>query len=145
MRSLPGLSSTGFIAVSGSTPAAQAWTACARLDDVANWVPARVSAALTVAVAPCMGGDAAGALRAWRRDGSAHPSPNAGRCEAAAAGALGLRLGGRNDYDGYSEDRPTLGDGRAPAPGDVARAVRLSRLVGGAALVLAVAVAGVRR
>ena len=109
--------------------------ASARLDDAVNWVPARVTAALTVALAPLVGGDATGAWRVWRRDGARHPSPNAGRCEAAFAGALGLRLGGRNTYGGHVEDRPTLGDGRAPTGADIRRAVMLSRLVGGAAAI----------
>jgi adenosylcobinamide-phosphate synthase len=103
--------------------------AAARLDDVANWLPARLTAALTVACAPAVGGSAVGALRTWLRDGAAHPSPNAGRCEAALAGALGLRLGGRNVYGSRVEDRPLLGNGRPPAAGDIHRAVRLSRLV----------------
>ncbi|WP_233491100.1 cobalamin biosynthesis protein [Blastococcus sp. TBT05-19] len=113
--------------------------AAARADDVANWVPARLTAALTVAVAPLAGGSAAGAWRTWRRDGAAHPSPNAGRCEAALAGALGIRLGGRNVYGGRVEDRPPLGDGPAPARADVVRAVRLSRWVWVLAGALAVA------
>jgi adenosylcobinamide-phosphate synthase len=113
--------------------------AAARLDDAANWVPARVTAALTVACAPLAGGSAAGALRVWRRDGAAHPSPNSGRCEAALAGALRLRLGGRNVYGSRVEDRPPLGDGRPPAAADIRRAVRLSRAVWTAAAVLAVA------
>jgi adenosylcobinamide-phosphate synthase len=113
--------------------------ASARLDDVTNWLPARLTAALRVVCAPAAGGSAAGALRAWRRDGAAHPSPNAGRCEAALAGALGLRLGGRNVYGSRVEERPTLGDGRRPRPGDIRRAVRLSRTVWIAAAVLATA------
>jgi adenosylcobinamide-phosphate synthase len=112
--------------------------AAARLDDVANWLPARLTAALTVACAPAVGGSATGAWRAWQRDGAAHPSPNAGRCEAALAGALGLRLGGRNVYGSRVEDRPALGDGDRPVPGDIRRAVRLSRAVWCAAAVLAV-------
>jgi adenosylcobinamide-phosphate synthase len=119
--------------------------AAARLDDVANWLPARLTAALTVAVAPLVGGSPAGALRAWRRDGAAHPSPNAGRCEATLAGALDLRLGGRNVYGSRTEDRPVLGSGRAAAPEDVPRAVRLSRAVWTAAALLAVAAASRRR
>jgi adenosylcobinamide-phosphate synthase len=118
--------------------------AAARLDDAANWVPARVTAALTVACAPLAGGSAAGALRIWRRDGAAHPSPNSGRCEAALAGALHLRLGGRNVYGSRVEDRPTLGDGRPPAADDIRRAVRLSRAVWIAAAILA-AVSRLRR
>jgi adenosylcobinamide-phosphate synthase len=112
--------------------------AAARLDDVANWLPARITAALTVAGASAVGGSAAGAWRAWMRDGAAHPSPNAGRCEAALAGALGLRLGGRNVYGSRVEDRPTLGSGRPPASPDIVRAVRLSRAVWCAAAALAV-------
>ncbi|UOY00056.1 cobalamin biosynthesis protein [Blastococcus sp. PRF04-17] len=90
--------------------------AAARADDAVNWLPARLTAVLTVVCAPLVGGSAAGALRAWLRDGAAHPSPNAGRCEAAAAGALGLRLGGRNVYGGRVEERPQLGSGRPRCP-----------------------------
>ncbi len=114
--------------------------AAARLDDAANWVPARFTAVLTVACAPLVGGSAPGALRVWRRDGAAHPSPNAGRCEAAAAGALGVRLGGRNVYGSRVEDRPALGDGRPPAAVDIGRAVRLSRAVWTTAAVAAAAI-----
>jgi adenosylcobinamide-phosphate synthase len=113
--------------------------AAARLDDVANWLPARLTAALTVACAPLAGGSAVAALRVWRRDGAAHPSPNAGRCEAALAGALALRLGGRNVYGSRVEHRPALGDGRAPAAADIGRAIRLSRAVCLAAAALAAA------
>jgi adenosylcobinamide-phosphate synthase len=109
----------------------------ARADDVANWLPARLTAALTVACAPVVGGSVSGAWRTWRRDGAAHPSPNAGRCEASLAGALGLRLGGRNTYGTRVEDRPSLGDGRAPDRDDIARATRLSRTVWLAAAALA--------
>jgi adenosylcobinamide-phosphate synthase len=119
--------------------------AAARLDDVLNWVPARLTAALTVLTAPAAGGSAAGALRAWRRDGAAHPSPNAGRCEAALAGALGVRLGGRNVYGTRVEDRPPLGDGPAPVRADIDRAVRLSRAVWTTAAGLAVAARSLRR
>jgi adenosylcobinamide-phosphate synthase len=119
--------------------------AAARADDVANWVPARLTAALTVAVAPATGGSASGALRAWWRDGAAHPSPNSGRCEASTAGALGLRLGGRNVYGDRVEVRPALGSGRPPLAGDVSRAVRLSRAVWTTAAALAVAARLARR
>jgi adenosylcobinamide-phosphate synthase len=119
--------------------------ASARLDDAANWIPARVTAALTIAVAPLVthGGSrsATSALRAVLRDGGRHPSPNAGRCEAAFAGALGVRLGGTNIYEGVTEARPGLGEGRAPDPGDARRAIRLSRAVTVAATGLAVLIA----
>jgi adenosylcobinamide-phosphate synthase len=103
--------------------------AAARADDVAGWLPARVTAALAVGCAPLAGGSPRRALRTWWRDGAAHPSPNAGRCEAAFAGALGVRLGGRNVYGGRVEDRPSLGGGPRPTAADVGRAVTLSRAV----------------
>jgi adenosylcobinamide-phosphate synthase len=107
--------------------------AAARLDDLANAVPARVSAGLIAAVAPVVGGSAGDTLRTARRDGRRHPSPNAGFSEAAFAGALGIRLGGRNDYAGRIEERPVLGDGRPAAVADLDRAARLCGAVGGAA------------
>jgi len=111
-------------------------TASARVDDVANVVPARLTAALTVLAAPVVGGSPWRAMRAWMRDGSRHPSPNAGQCEAAAAGALGVRLGGRNVYGSRVEERPYLGDGPAPSTVDIRRAARLSAAVGLGALVV---------
>jgi adenosylcobinamide-phosphate synthase len=108
------------------------WSA-ARLDDLLNWPVARLCAALTVALAPLVGGSPGATARAWRDDGPAHPSPNAGRVEAAFAGALGVRLGGPLSYGGRLELRPRLGTGGDPDHEDVLRAVRLSWLVGAAA------------
>jgi adenosylcobinamide-phosphate synthase len=110
--------------------------ASARLDDLANLLPARFTAALTVAAAPLVDGSTREAWRIWRRDGRAHPSPNSGHCEASAAGALGTRLGGRNVYAGRTEDRPFLGDGRPPSTAEVTRMARLSGAVAAAALAL---------
>jgi adenosylcobinamide-phosphate synthase len=107
--------------------------AAARLDDIANLVPARLTAALVVLCAPVVGGSPRGAIRAWRRDATRHPSPNAGVVEAAFAGALGVRLGGPTRYEHALEIRPTLGDGSAPDLDDLRRAVRLSRIVQAAA------------
>ena len=87
--------------------------ASARLDDAANWVPARLTAALVMAVRPRA---AAGVVRAVRHDAPAHPSPNSGVAEAAFAGALGLRLGGVSRYGDRVEIRPPLGDGRPRSP-----------------------------
>ncbi|MEI7913874.1 MAG: cobalamin biosynthesis protein [Mycobacteriaceae bacterium] len=115
--------------------------AAARIDDVANLAPARITAVLTAVCAPLVGGSAAGALRTWRADASRHPSPNAGVAEAAFAGALGVRLGGPTQYRHELEIRPALGDGPPPQIADLRRAVRLSRWVQGAALTLAFAVA----
>jgi adenosylcobinamide-phosphate synthase len=116
--------------------------ASARLDDAANWVPARVTAALTAACAPVVtSASPATVLRVVLRDGGRHPSPNAGRCEAAFAAALGIRLGGTNVYGGVTETRPVLGAGRVPEPDDIRHAVVLSRAVTVAAIALAVLVA----
>ncbi len=117
--------------------------AAARLDDLANLLPARLTAALAVVLAATVGGRPRDALSAWRRDAGAHPSPNAGPCEAAFAGALGVRLGGPTVYPYGASERPWLGGGRDPDRGDVERAVTLSRRVVAAATLLC-AVAGLR-
>ena len=111
--------------------------AAARLDDVAGWPGARLTALLAVLGGP----DPRGAWRAWQTDAGEHPSPNAGPVEAAFAGALGVRLGGTLSYGGRTEHRPVLNTGgRDVRSGDIERAVRLSRRVG--ALTLAVTAAG---
>jgi adenosylcobinamide-phosphate synthase len=112
--------------------------AAARLDDLANYVGARVTAVLVAACAPLVGGSPSDALRAWHRDAGRHPSPNAGVVEAAFAGALGVRLGGPTQYLHELQIRPTLGDGPAPSVADLRRAVALSRAVQAAAALLAV-------
>ncbi|MFT4187192.1 MAG: cobalamin biosynthesis protein [Aeromicrobium sp.] len=111
--------------------------ASARLDDLANLVPARLAALLTAVAAPLVGGRPSDALRAWRNDAPGHPSPNAGAVEAAFAGALGCRLGGVNHYEGVMDDRVRLGDGPPPTPQDIPRAVRLASLVHLSALAVA--------
>ncbi|HWW45918.1 MAG TPA: adenosylcobinamide-phosphate synthase CbiB, partial [Acidimicrobiia bacterium] len=98
--------------------------ASARLDDLANWVPARLTAALVVLVRP---GRAREIWRAVRDDAPAHPSPNSGVAEAAWAAALGLQLGGTNRYGTRTEVRPMLGAGARPAAADIQRAAALSR------------------
>ncbi|MBO8198217.1 cobalamin biosynthesis protein [Streptomyces smyrnaeus] len=106
--------------------------AAARLDDVAGWPGARLTAALAALTGP----DPRGAVHAWRADAHRHPSPNAGPVEAAFAGALGVRLGGTLSYGGRVEHRPVLNTrGRAVRSTDIERAVRLSRRVGVLALV----------
>lgn len=101
----------------------------ARLDDVVNLAPARLTGLITAAVAPAVGGRTVDSLQAWRRDASRHPSPNAGVAEATAAGALQVSLGGRTQYSHGVEIRPTLGTGPAPQAADLDRAARLSTLV----------------
>lgn len=118
--------------------------AAARVDDVANFVPARLTAMLVMTARPRYAAEVA---RVVRRDAGAHPSPNAGVAEAAFAAALGLRLGGENHYDGRVDVRSRLGNGRSAESSDIARAVRLSRDVGAllAAALGAIGIAGRRR
>jgi adenosylcobinamide-phosphate synthase len=118
--------------------------AAARLDDALGWPGARATAALAAFCAPVAGGHPRDAWRTLRRDGARHPSPNAGRPEAAFAGALGVRLGGPLTYTGATEQRPYLGDGPAPGPADVDRAVRLSLAIGAGAAVACSALRAVR-
>ncbi|PID95975.1 MAG: cobalamin biosynthesis protein [Actinomycetales bacterium] len=100
----------------------------ARLDDLVNLPGSRLSGLLTLIAVPRR---ASLAWRAWRRDSSAHPSPNAGVVEAAFAGALGIRLGGTNRYYGNRiEDRPIMGQGRAARPEDIDAATRIARRIG---------------
>ena len=96
--------------------------AAARLDDAANWVPARLTAVLVAAVRP----GAAGEVAAVLRHPPSHPSPNAAVSEGAFAAALGVRLGGDTVYRGRVDPRPTFGSGRAPDASDIEAAVRLS-------------------
>jgi adenosylcobinamide-phosphate synthase len=108
-------------------------TAAARLDDAANLAPSR----LTALLATGLGGAPRRTWNTWRRDGNRHPSPNSGQCEAAFAGALGVRLGGANVYFGRSDTRPSLGDGPPPEPHHLRRAARLSGVIGLASVILA--------
>lgn len=95
-------------------------TWAARLDDLANWPAARVTALAFVVV-----GDRRRALACWRTQAGRHDSPNAGPVMAAGAGALGVRLGGAARYHGVWRERPVLGDGPEPGPGDIERALGL--------------------
>ncbi len=115
--------------------------ASARLDDLVNLLPARACAVLTGVVSNRYGE----ARRVWKRDAPKHPSPNAGPVEAAFAGALGLSLGGTNNYGVYSEDRGTLGDGPTPTVADVRRTAVLARRVGVAAVGAAAMLALMRK
>ena len=97
--------------------------AAARIDDGANWLPARLAVPLTALGASLTGCDARRAWRTGWQEGHRHASPNAGYAEAAFAGALGVRLGGPNDYFGRRVDKPWIGvSHRDVTPGDIARA-----------------------
>ena len=88
--------------------------ASARFDDLANFIPARLTGLLMVAAAPLAGLSGCSAWRIMRRDGRNHSSPNSGIPEAAAAGALGVRLGGTNVYSGIRVVKPTIGEALQP-------------------------------
>lgn len=123
--------------------------AAARLDDIANLAPSRLSAGIVAALSPLFGGHPSRTLRIVVRDAGRHPSPNAGPVEAAFAGALGIQLGGVNTYGDTLEDRGTLGDGPAPGIDDIRRAAGLSGATAAVAAVasalLAAAVRAVRQ
>jgi adenosylcobinamide-phosphate synthase len=119
--------------------------ASARLDDVANWVPARLTAILLSLAAACRTRTMRTAWHTFCRDGSKHPSPNSGRPEAAMAGALGVQLGGTNVYGGIATERPRLGDVLTPlVPGHVTTALHLMGIASAIAAALAVAALALR-
>jgi adenosylcobinamide-phosphate synthase len=103
--------------------------AAAKLDDLANWIPARLTAVLITAA--CFVTPHASPSKAWamaRRDARKHASPNSGWPEASFAGALGFRLGGPRSYDGKIVDLPSFGDGKSTLVGsDILRALVLYR------------------
>ena len=126
-------------------------TCSARLDDALGYAPARLAGIVATALAPSVGGRSREALRTWRRDARAHPSPNAGVVESVCAGALGVRLGGPTPYPYGLQQRAVLGTGRPVQAGDIPRAVRLHSRVQtatailSAATVLAAGTCGARR
>ena len=93
---------------------AQFGWAAARLDDLANFIPARLTGLLVPVAALLLGLDARSAWRILRRDRKNHASPNSGHGEAAVAGALGIRLGGSSTYFGRVVRKPTIGEARQP-------------------------------
>jgi adenosylcobinamide-phosphate synthase len=113
----------------------------ARADDAANFIPARLTAAGIVVAAKLRGG------KIWLRDGNKHASPNAGQSEAAMGGALGVRLGGANTYDGVRHDSPLLNpEGHPASARDTRRALTLVAVVSGIACGIAILfLAGRRR
>lgn len=108
--------------------------ASARLDDLANYIPSRLTALLLVGAAAALGENPREAWRILRRDGANDDSPNSGRPEAAMAGALGVRLGGRTLYAEGWLDKPTIGDPKEPLRAAVV--IRAIRLMEGATLLM---------
>ena len=100
----------------------------AKLDDVLNFLPSRISALLMVAASllPGRDFDAKGAWHIWQRDRLQHTSPNSAQTEAACAGSLGVRLAGNASYFGRMVEKPTIGDDMRPVEyEDIRRANRL--------------------
>jgi adenosylcobinamide-phosphate synthase len=98
----------------------------ARMDDVANFIPARLSVAFIALTAQLLNGRGRQALKTALRDGRAHASPNAGYPEAAFAGALALWMGGPNHYHGRLVEKPVIGSGLGSArPAHIRQACRL--------------------
>lgn len=102
--------------------------ASARLDDLANWLPARFAGLIMPLAGGVWGKDTAAGFRIYQRDKRQHPSPNAGHPEAAMAGLLGIRLGGTSCYQGQLVDKPHIGDADNPLkPNHILEAVRIMK------------------
>lgn len=100
--------------------------ASARMDDAANWLPARIGGALMAAASSVLGFDGKRAFKTMLRDGQNHLSPNAGIPEAAMAGALGVQLGGVNYYQGAPIKKPAIGDDiRRLEPEDISKSHKI--------------------
>jgi len=111
--------------------------ASARLDDVVNWIPARLTAMALCGAASLKYGRGQAAWTVCWRDARNHPSPNSGWPEAAMAGALGVRLGGEASYGGLVEGRPFIGNaGRIPVCAHIPLALHLMGWATGLSVVL---------
>ena len=109
----------------------------ARLDDIMNWIPARLTALLMVCAAYLTGLDGKNAFRIVCRDHANHNSPNCAWSEAAAAGALHIQLGGTHDYFGKPVEKPTIGDADRPAEqADIRKANMLLYVTSGLMMVI---------
>jgi len=114
----------------------------ARLDDVANYLPARLTGLLMIAASPFCGLDAANAWRVFWRDRKNHSSPNSAHPESAAAGALNIQLAGNASYFGKLVHKPTIGDANRPIETDDIR--RVNRLMLSAAVLAFLLLSGLR-
>ena len=112
----------------------------AKLDDLMNYIPARLTALLMVCAAFLTGLDGRNAFRIVRRDHANHNSPNCAWSEAAAAGALHIQLGGTHEYFGKPVEKPTIGDPDRPAEReDIRKANRLLYVTSGLRILIAAA------
>ena len=112
-------------------------TASARFDDLCNYIPARVTGIILLAVFLLMGKPIRQIIRIVRRDAVGHPSPNSGIPEALVAGALGVRLGGVNYYGGVESLRAYMGDPvNKLARNHIIETVRIMQITSGAAVLL---------
>ncbi|MCI5752750.1 MAG: adenosylcobinamide-phosphate synthase CbiB [Oscillospiraceae bacterium] len=113
----------------------------AKLDDVMNYIPSRLSALMMILAAYILKLDGKAAYRIWKRDRDSQPSPNSAQTESAAAGALGLELLGDAYYFGKLHHKNTIGDStREIEPNDIRRMNRLMYMTSVLMLILAVAV-----
>ncbi len=111
----------------------------AKLDDILNYIPSRITAYLMIIVCPILKLDAKNAYRIWKRDRRKHASPNSAQTEAACAGALHVRLAGDTSYFGVLHKKPYIGDDdRDIKPDDICTANKLMYLTSIAMLILAV-------
>lgn len=105
----------------------------AKLDDLLNLLPSRITGLLAVLTSPGVGGDIGEAWKVFLKDRNKHDSPNSGQCESAFAGALDVVLGGPAVYEGEVSPKPYLNEkGRQPKVSDIQRGVDLMYLVTGA-------------
>ena len=88
--------------------------ASAKLDDICNFIPARLAAFMMIVAAAILRMDVKGAIKIFKRDRFAHLSPNSAQTEAVAAGALNIQLGGTHNYFGKPVEKPTIGDDIRP-------------------------------
>lgn len=117
--------------------------AAAKLDDVLNFIPSRISGLLMVPAAFIARLDTKNALRIFRRDRKNHTSPNSAQTESAAAGALGVQLGGDSIYFGKQVRKPTIGDALRPIePRDILLTAKLMYCAAGLALLLCILIRG---
>ena len=116
----------------------------AKLDDVLNFIPARLCAFLMIGAARLCRMDAKNALRIWKRDRLKHASPNSAQTEAVMAGALRVRLAGNAYYFGRLYEKPYIGDDLLPIEaGDIRRSHNLLYVTAALMLLLALIIRGV--